>query len=159
MEGRLQTKDIERWPLVEPTKLTRCQDMNMAHLSCHPFAQKFVPRSGNHNDLHETKKSEKAWRWPYLLLLRQLRMSLRGCTPSYSLRTRVFGTYLLGEGLFTLQKGLLGDGILHVNMFPCFKIPYITCTFLTKFTYNEYMGPLICANSETHIQRRWNCHL
>jgi hypothetical protein len=26
-------------------------------------------------------------------------------------------------------------------MFHYFKIPYFTCTFLTKFTYNEYIGP------------------
>ena len=30
---------------------------------------------------------------------------LGGCTPSYILQTRAFGTYLLG-GLFILQKGL-----------------------------------------------------
>ena len=35
-------------------------------------------------------------------------------TPSYILHTRAFGTYLLG-GLFTLQKRLYGDGILHVK--------------------------------------------
>jgi hypothetical protein len=33
------------------------------------------------------------------------------------------------------------DGILHVNMFHYFKIPYFTCNFFTKFTYNEYIGP------------------
>jgi hypothetical protein len=32
--------------------------------------------------------------------------SLGGFTPSYILHTRVFGTYLLGEGVFTLQKRL-----------------------------------------------------
>jgi hypothetical protein len=26
-------------------------------------------------------------------------------------------------------------------MFHYFKIPYFTCTFFTKFTYNEYIGP------------------
>ena len=26
---------------------------------------------------------------------------------------------------------------------PLFKIPYITCTFFTKFTYNEYIGPYV----------------
>jgi hypothetical protein len=26
-------------------------------------------------------------------------------------------------------------------MFHYFNIPYITCTFFTKFTYNEYIGP------------------
>jgi hypothetical protein len=26
-------------------------------------------------------------------------------------------------------------------MFRYFKIPYFTCTFFTKFTYNEYIGP------------------
>ena len=31
--------------------------------------------------------------------------NLGGCTPSYILDTRAFGTYLLG-GLFTLQKRL-----------------------------------------------------
>jgi hypothetical protein len=35
-------------------------------------------------------------------------------TPSYILHTRAFRTYLLG-GLFTLQKILQGDGILHVK--------------------------------------------
>jgi hypothetical protein len=25
-------------------------------------------------------------------------------------------------------------------MFHYFKIPYFTCTFFTKFTYNEYIG-------------------
>jgi hypothetical protein len=60
-------------------------------------------------------------------------------TPSYILHTRAFKTYLLG-GLFILQKRLEGDGILHVNMFHYFKIPYFTCTFSTKFTYNEYIG-------------------
>ena len=62
-------------------------------------------------------------------------------TPSYILHTPAFGTYLLGGGLFTLQKRLLGDGILHVNMFHYIKIPYFTCNVFTKFTYNEYIGP------------------
>jgi hypothetical protein len=26
-------------------------------------------------------------------------------------------------------------------MFHCFKIPYFSCNFFTKFTYNEYIGP------------------
>jgi hypothetical protein len=26
-------------------------------------------------------------------------------------------------------------------MFHCFKFPYFTCTFFTKFIYNEYVGP------------------
>jgi hypothetical protein len=26
-------------------------------------------------------------------------------------------------------------------MFHYFKIPYFTCIFFTKFTYNEYIGP------------------
>jgi hypothetical protein len=26
-------------------------------------------------------------------------------------------------------------------MFHYFKIPYFTCTFFTKFAYNEYIGP------------------
>jgi hypothetical protein len=74
-------------------------------------------------------------------------------TPSYILDTRAFGTYLL-RGLFTLQKNykvmvfymwkpenIIYNGILHVNMFHYFKIPYFTCTFFTKFTYNKYIGP------------------
>jgi hypothetical protein len=36
---------------------------------------------------------------------------------------------------------MLCDGILHVNMFHYFKIPYFIGKFLTKFTYNEYIGP------------------
>ena len=76
-------------------------------------------------------------------------------TPSYILHTRAFGTYLLG-GLFTQvakkyirwwyftckkPENIICDGILHVNMFHYFKFPYFTCTFFTKFTYNEYIGP------------------
>jgi hypothetical protein len=44
---------------------------------------------------------------------------------------------------FTCEKpeNIICDGILHVNMFHYFKIPYFTCTFFTNFTYNEYIGP------------------
>jgi hypothetical protein len=44
---------------------------------------------------------------------------------------------------FTCKKpeNIICDGILHVNMFHYFKIPYFTCNFFTKFTYNEYIGP------------------
>jgi hypothetical protein len=38
-------------------------------------------------------------------------------------------------------ENIICDGILHVNMFHYFKIPYFTCNFLTKFTYNEYIEP------------------
>jgi hypothetical protein len=31
--------------------------------------------------------------------------------------------------------------MVHVNMFHYFRIPYFTCTFFTKFIYNEYIGP------------------
>jgi hypothetical protein len=43
---------------------------------------------------------------------------------------------------FTCKKpeNIICDGVLHVNMFHYFKIPYFTCTFFTKFTYNEYIG-------------------
>jgi hypothetical protein len=41
----------------------------------------------------------------------------------------------------TKPENIMCDGILHVNMFHYFKIPYCTCTFFTKFTYNEYIGP------------------
>jgi hypothetical protein len=45
--------------------------------------------------------------------------------------------------VFTCKKpkNIICDGILHVNMFHYFKIPYFTCYFFTKFTYNEYIGP------------------
>jgi hypothetical protein len=44
---------------------------------------------------------------------------------------------------FTCKKpeNIICDGILHVNMFHYFKIPYFTCNFFTKWTYNEYIGP------------------
>ena len=44
---------------------------------------------------------------------------------------------------FTCKKpaNIIGDGILHVNMFHYFQIPYFICNFFTKFTYNEYIGP------------------
>jgi hypothetical protein len=38
-------------------------------------------------------------------------------------------------------KSIICDGMLHVNMFHYFKIPYFTSTFFTKFTYIEYIGP------------------
>ena len=31
-------------------------------------------------------------------------------------------------------------------MFHYFKIPYFTCTFFTKFIYNEYIGPFFLSN-------------
>jgi hypothetical protein len=44
---------------------------------------------------------------------------------------------------FTCKKpeNITCDGILHVNMFHYFKIPYFRCNIFTKFTYNEYIGP------------------
>jgi hypothetical protein len=38
-------------------------------------------------------------------------------------------------------ENIICDGILHINMFHYFKIPYFTCNFFTKLTYNEYIGP------------------
>jgi len=38
-------------------------------------------------------------------------------------------------------ENIICDGILHVNMFHYFKIPYFMCNVFTKFTYNEYIGP------------------
>ena len=46
---------------------------------------------------------------------------LGGFTPSYILHTRALGTYLLG-GLFTLQKWLQGDDILHVKSLKIFYV-------------------------------------
>ena len=45
--------------------------------------------------------------------------------------------------VFTCKKheNIICGGILHVNMFHYFKLPYFTCTFFTKFIYNEYIGP------------------
>jgi hypothetical protein len=40
-----------------------------------------------------------------------------------------------------MPEKIICDGILHVNMFHYFKIPYFTCKVFTKFTYNEYIGP------------------
>ena len=36
-------------------------------------------------------------------------------TPSYILHTHAFRDLFIGGGLFTLQKKLEGDGILHVK--------------------------------------------
>ena len=94
-------------------------------------------------------------------------MTSGGALPLIFLHTRAFRTYLLGGAgvmaqslkptprniylaksiirwwYFTCKEpeNIIRDGILHVNMFLYFKIPYIACTFLTKFTYNEYIGP------------------
>jgi len=75
-------------------------------------------------------------------------------TPSYNLHTRAFATYLLGGVIYLTKKiirwwyftcrkpkNIICDGNLHINMFYYFKISYFTCTFFTKFTYNEYIGP------------------
>jgi hypothetical protein len=37
-------------------------------------------------------------------------------------------------------------------MFHYFKIPYLTCNFFTKFTYNEYIGPY----SLSHVVLRFS---
>jgi hypothetical protein len=52
---------------------------------------------------------------------------------------------------FTCKKpeNIICDGILHVNMFHDLKIPYFTCTFFTKFTYNEYIGPYFIVRCST----------
>jgi hypothetical protein len=49
---------------------------------------------------------------------------------------------------FTCKKleNIICDGILHVNMFHYFKIPYFTCKFFTKFTYTEYIGPYLLSH-------------
>ena len=77
-------------------------------------------------------------------LLRPLTCSLGGCTPSYILHTHAFGTYLLG-GIYLAKRiirwwyftckepeYIIGDSILHVNMFHFLNILYITCTFFYK---------------------------
>jgi hypothetical protein len=76
-------------------------------------------------------------------------------TPSYILHTRAFGTYLLG-GLFTLQKRLQGDGILHVKglkilyvmvfyMQTCFiilKSPILHVIFLQNLPTMNILDPI-----------------
>jgi len=37
-------------------------------------------------------------------------------------------------------------------MFHYFKIPYFTCTFFTKFIYNEYIGPYSFASDLPEIK-------
>jgi hypothetical protein len=74
-----------------------------------------------------------------------IRLCLGGFTPSYILHTRAFGTYLLGGYIYLAEniirwwyftcknhENIICDGILHVNMFHYFKIPYFTCTFFYK---------------------------
>jgi len=63
---------------------------------------------------------------------------------------------------FTCKKpeNIICDGILHVNMFHYFKIPYFTCNFFTKFTYNEYIGPYFLSHvvlrfSPNDLPRGW----
>jgi hypothetical protein len=99
-----------------------------------------------------------------------MRCGLGEITPSYILHTRAFGTYLLGGGgylpckkiirwwYFTCKKleNIICDGILHVNMFHYFKIPYFTCNYFTKFTYNEYIGPYFFIARCSMIFAQWS---
>jgi hypothetical protein len=59
---------------------------------------------------------------------------------------------------FTCKKpeNIICDGILHVNMFHYFKIPYFTCIFFTKFTYNEYIGPYFFIARCSMIFAQWS---
>ena len=69
-------------------------------------------------------------------------LHLREITPSYILHTCAFGIYLLGGGYLPCKKKLkVMVFYMYVNMFHYFKIPYFTCKFFTKFTYNEHIGP------------------
>jgi hypothetical protein len=56
---------------------------------------------------------------------------------------------------FTCKKPqiIICDGILHVNMSHYFKISYFTCTFFTKFTYNEYIGPYFLSHGVLRFSR------
>jgi len=49
------------------------------------------------------------------------------------------------------RENIICDGILHVNMFHYFKIPYFTCTFFSKFIYNEYIGPYFLSHVVSKI--------
>ena len=48
------------------------------------------------------------------------------------------GDHSLLNFAYTCVRDLFIGG---VNMFHYFRIPYFTCNFFTKFTYNEYIGP------------------
>ena len=77
-------------------------------------------------------------------------------TPSYILHTRAFGTYLLGGGVIYLAKNIIRrwyftckkpeniicDGILHINMFHYFKIPYFTCNCFTNLPTMNILDPI-----------------
>jgi hypothetical protein len=56
--------------------------------------------------------------------------------PAYNM-----GVAYLG-GLFTLQKRLWGDGILHVDMLHYFKIPYFTCTIFQNLPTMNILDPI-----------------
>ena len=78
---------------------------------------------------------------------REYKTCLGGCSPSYILQTRSGPVYWVVSfpakriiKWWCYPKNIVCDGVLHVNMFCCFKIPCITCTFFTKFIYNEYIG-------------------
>jgi hypothetical protein len=45
---------------------------------------------------------------------------------------------------FTCKKpeNIICDGILHVNMFHCFKIPYFTCNFLQNLPTMNILDPI-----------------
>jgi hypothetical protein len=90
-------------------------------------------------------------------------------TPSYILHTCAFGTYLLGGGIYLAKKiirwwyftckkpeNIICDGILNVNMFHNFKIPYFTCFFFTKFTYNELYWTLFFIARCSTIFAQWS---
>ena len=80
--------------------------------------------------------------------------NLGRCTPSYIFPLRCVRNLFIGGVIYLTKKIIrcwyfickelvhtICDGILHVNMLHYFKMPYITCAYFIKFTYNKYIGP------------------
>jgi hypothetical protein len=147
----LQQSSLVSWLLVEVHRGWQLEE----NLEIAPkFSQKYVSVKITRQKM-STLTWQQNWFFPTLLVVTKDSVSicLGEFTLSYFLHTRAFGTYLLGAiylaekiirwWYFTCIKleNIICDGILHVNMFHYFKIPYFMCTFFTKFTYNEYIGP------------------
>jgi hypothetical protein len=96
-------------------------------------------------------------------------MALLGeITPSYILHTRAFETYLLGGVIYLAKKiirwwyftckkpkNIICDGILHVNMFHYFKIPYFTCNFKKNYLQWIYWTLFLIVRCST-IFAQWS---
>ena len=68
----------------------------------------------------------------------QYLLELKMNDPPWGVHSLLYFAYTCVRNLFIggdylPRKKKKGDGISHVNMFHCFKIPYFTCTFLQKY--------------------------